>query len=78
MGSFTSRYAPAPRSCLGSARVYFLRACGANPFAHTMCREMGLERSAIMRVGDSRVRVAAGIEEPANLPGDFEVAFAGG
>lgn len=41
-----------------------------------MCCEMGVERSAIMRVGDSRVRVAAGIEDPANLPGDFEVAFA--
>ncbi|MEE4297858.1 MAG: cystathionine gamma-synthase family protein [Pseudomonadales bacterium] len=48
----------------------------AIPVAHTIFHEMGAERRASMGVADSLIRVSVGIEDPADLIGDFEAALA--
>jgi len=45
-----------------ASRVHIRRGCRANRIAHTIYSEMGVERRAIMGVGDSFIRVAVGIE----------------
>ena len=48
----------------------------AIPVAHTIYFEMGAERRASMGISDSLVRVSVGIEDIADLLGDFETALA--
>ncbi|MEO5765143.1 MAG: cystathionine gamma-synthase family protein [Casimicrobiaceae bacterium] len=49
----------------------------AIPVAHTIFWEMGPARRAEMGIADSLIRVSVGIEERADLLGDFEQALAG-
>ncbi len=49
----------------------------AIPVAHTIFWEMGPARRASMGIADSLVRVSVGIEDTADLLGDFEAALAG-
>ena len=48
----------------------------AIPVAHTIFFEMGAERRASMGIADSLIRVSVGIEDQADLIGDFEQALA--
>jgi O-acetylhomoserine (thiol)-lyase len=48
----------------------------AIPVAHTIFFEMGAERRATMGIADSLIRVSVGIEDQADLIGDFEQALA--
>ncbi len=48
----------------------------AIPVAHTIFHEMGAERRASMGIADSLIRVSVGIEDEADLIGDFEAALA--
>jgi O-acetylhomoserine (thiol)-lyase len=48
----------------------------AIPVAHTIYHEMGPERRASMGIVDSLVRISVGIEDSADLIGDFERALA--
>jgi O-acetylhomoserine (thiol)-lyase len=49
----------------------------AIPVAHTIFWEMGAARRAAMGIADSLIRVSCGIEDRADLIGDFAQAFAG-
>jgi O-acetylhomoserine (thiol)-lyase len=57
-------------SNLGDTRTLAL------PAAHTIFFEMGAERRASMGIADSLIRVSVGIEDEADLIGDFEQALA--
>jgi O-acetylhomoserine (thiol)-lyase len=57
-------------SNLGDTRTLAL------PAAHTIFFEMGAERRASMGIADSLVRVSVGIEDEADLIGDFEQGLA--
>ena len=48
----------------------------ALPAAHTIYHEMGAERRAQMGIADSLIRVSIGIEDEADLIGDFDQALA--
>lgn len=48
----------------------------AIPVAHTIYFEMGAERRASMGIEDSLIRLSVGIEDEADLIGDFEAALA--
>ena len=48
----------------------------AIPVAHTIFWEMGPERRASMGIADSLIRISAGIEDGADLIGDFRQALA--
>jgi O-acetylhomoserine (thiol)-lyase len=48
----------------------------AIPVAHTIFHEMGAQRRAEMGIADGLVRVSVGIEDEADLLGDFEQALA--
>ena len=48
----------------------------AIPVAHTIYWEMGPERRASMGIADSLIRISVGIEDRADLIGDFEQALA--
>ena len=48
----------------------------AIPVAHTIYHEMGAERRASMGIAESLVRLSIGIEDEADLIGDFERALA--
>ncbi|MEO7762160.1 MAG: cystathionine gamma-synthase family protein [Casimicrobiaceae bacterium] len=56
-------------SNLGDTRTLAL------PAAHTIFFEMGAERRASMGIADSLIRVSVGIEDEADLLGDFEQAL---
>lgn len=47
------------------------------PVAHTIFYEMGAERRAAMGIAESLIRVSVGIEDTADLLGDFRQALAG-
>ncbi len=47
----------------------------AIPVAHTIYHEMGPERRASMDIRDSLIRISVGIEDEADLLGDFEQAL---
>ena len=48
----------------------------AIPVAHTIYFEMGAQRRASMGIAESLIRVSVGIEDEADLIGDFEAALA--
>jgi len=48
----------------------------AIPVAHTIFYEMGAERRAAMGIADSLIRISTGIEDGADLIGDFRQALA--
>jgi O-acetylhomoserine (thiol)-lyase len=48
----------------------------AIPVAHTIFYEMGAERRAAMGIADSLIRISVGIEDEADLIGDFRQALA--
>lgn len=48
----------------------------AIPVAHTIYFEMGAERRASMGIADSLIRISVGIEDDADLIGDFAAALA--
>lgn len=49
----------------------------AIPVAHTIYHEMGPERRASMGIKDSLIRISVGIEDTADLLGDFQQALEG-
>src|SRR5690606_25382046 len=46
------------------------------PVAHTIYYEMGAEQRAIMGIADNQLRISVGIEDIADLTGDFDQALA--
>ncbi len=46
------------------------------PVAHTIYYEMGAQQRALMGIADTQLRISVGIEEEADLIGDFEQALA--
>jgi O-acetylhomoserine (thiol)-lyase len=58
-----------PASNLGDTRTLVI------PVAHTIFYEMGLERRASMGIAESLIRVSVGIEDEADLLGDFAQAL---
>jgi len=58
-----------PASNLGDTRTLVI------PVAHTIFFEMGAERRASMGIADSLIRVSVGIEDTADLLGDFRNAL---
>ena len=45
------------------------------PVAHTIYYEMGAEQRALMGISDNLLRISVGIEEYADLEGDFAQAL---
>ena len=60
-----------PASNLGDTRTLVI------PVAHTIFYEMGAERRASMGIAESLIRVSVGIEDTADLLGDFRQALDG-
>jgi O-acetylhomoserine (thiol)-lyase len=58
-----------PASNLGDTRTLVI------PVAHTIFYEMGAERRASMGIAESLIRVSVGIEDTADLLGDFKSAL---
>ena len=48
----------------------------AIPVAHPIFYEMGAQRRAAMGIADSLIRISTGIEDGADLIGDFRQALA--
>ena len=58
-----------PASNLGDTRTLVI------PVAHTIFFEMGPERRASMGIAEGLIRVSVGIEDTADLVGDFRQAL---